>query len=64
MNEEKYKRFVEEYLQFFRNRYKNYKGSRKELKRTIFDNPKLTEQQKEDFWTLVTNKHLLNESEE
>lgn len=53
MKEEEFERFKEDYMAFFRNRYKNHKSSRKELKRSIYDNKNLTEKQKEEFWKLV-----------
>lgn len=55
MKKEEYKVFVRRNLGFFRNRYKVSKNKR-ELKRAVFDNPKLTEKQKEEFWNLVTEK--------
>ena len=63
MTKEEYERFKKEYLKIFRNRYKNYKASRKELKRSVFESPSLTEQQKKEFWTLVTKKDLLKSDE-
>lgn len=56
MTKEEYERFKKDNLQFFRNRYKSNKGSRKELKRSVYDNPNLTEQQKDNFWGLVVFK--------
>ena len=62
MTKEEYERFKKEYLKIFRNRYK-IKNSRKELKESVFNNPSLTEQQKTEFWTLVTKKDLLKQEE-
>lgn len=63
MNKEEFERFKEQNLIFFRKRYK-VTTCRKELKRTIFENPNLNEIQKKIFWNLVTNKQLLNENED
>lgn len=63
MTKEEYERFKKEYLKIFRNRYK-IKNSRKELKRTVFENNNLNEFQKKDFWRLVENKKLLNDDKE
>ena len=57
MKKEEFEKFKEQYLVFFRNRYK-IKNSRKGLKESVFNNPSLTEQQKTEFWTLVTKKDL------
>lgn len=62
MQKEEFEKFKEQYLVFFRNRYK-IKNSRKELKVSIFNNPSLTEPQKTEFWTLVTKKDLLKQEE-
>lgn len=56
MTEKEFERFQHEYLTFFKNRYKRYRNTRKELKRTVFENPSLSEKQKEMFWNLVTEK--------
>ena len=62
MQKEEFEKFKEQHLVFFRNRYK-IKNSRKELKESVFNNPSLTEQQKNEFWTLVTKKDLLKSDE-
>lgn len=62
MQKEEFERFKEQNLIFFKNRYK-IKNSRKELKESVFNNPSLTEQQKNEFWTLVTKKDLLKSDE-
>ena len=61
MSVEEYDFFKEVYLPSFKTIYKKHKTSRKELKRSVFENPKLTEQQKVDFWRLVIGEPLLNE---
>lgn len=53
MSVEEFEFFKEIYLSSFRTIYKKHKTSRKELKRSVFENPKLTEQQKVDFWNKV-----------
>lgn len=63
MTEKEYELFKEKYLTFFRNRYK-IKNSKKELKRTVFENNNLNEFQKRDFWRLVENKKLLKNDKE
>lgn len=63
MTEKEYELFKERNLTFFRNRYK-IKNSRKELKRTVFENNNLNEFQKKDFWRLVENKKLLSNDKE
>lgn len=62
MQKEEFEKFKIQYLTFFRKRYK-ITACRKELKRSIFENPNLTEQQKVEFWTLVTKKDLLKSDE-
>lgn len=62
MQKEEFERFKEQNLVFFKNRYK-IKNSKKELKESVFNNPSLTEQQKVEFWTLVTKKDLLKSDE-
>lgn len=62
MSKEEFERFKIQYLTFFRKRYK-ITACRKELKRSVFENPSLTEQQKNEFWTLVTKKDLLKQEE-
>lgn len=62
MQKEEFERFKEQNLVFFKNRYK-IKNSRKELKESVFNNPSLTEQQKTEFWTLITKKDLLKHDE-
>ena len=53
MNKLSYKIFKMNYLNKFRMYYKMEDCNRKELKRSVFDNPKLTELQKVRFWKLV-----------
>ena len=62
MQKEEFEKFKIQYLTFFRKRYK-ITACRKELKRSVFENPSLTEQQKNEFWTLVTKKYLLKQEE-
>ena len=53
MTNMKFKRFKEIYLKKFRGYYRMEDCNRKELKRSVYDNPKLTEYQKNIFWTLI-----------
>lgn len=49
----KFKKFKDNYLKKFRLYYRQEGTNRRELKRSIYDNPKLTEVQKDRFWKLV-----------
>lgn len=58
MNNASFKRFKEAYLHKFKVCYKkaDNKKQRDEIKRSIYDNPKLTEKEKKEFWTMVIEK--------
>lgn len=56
MEKEKYKLFKEEYLKKFRKYYNKEGSNKKELRKAVFDNPKLTEIQKRRFWELVKKR--------
>lgn len=45
--------FKEQYLEKFRKYYREKDSNRKELKNSVFNNPKLTERQKINFWKKV-----------
>lgn len=53
MNKEEYELFKKEWLEKFKGYYKKGRVDKRKLKKSIFDNPKLMESQKEDFWKLV-----------
>lgn len=53
MNKIRFKLFKACYLNKFRMYYRMEDCNRKELKRSVYDNPKLTEYQKNIFWTLI-----------
>ena len=55
MKDKYFKVFIKEYLEKFRLYYKR-NTNRKELKRAVFDNPKLNDYQKEEFWRMVRNE--------
>ena len=55
MKDKYFKVFIKEYLNKFRLYYKR-NTNRKELKRAVFDNPKLNDYQKEEFWRMVRNE--------
>lgn len=55
MKDKYFKVFIKEYLEKFRLYYKR-NTNRKELKRAVFDNPKLYDYQKEEFWRMVRNE--------
>ena len=63
MEKEKYKIFKEEYLKRFRKYYREENCNRKELKRAVYDNPKLTEIQKRRFWELVKKRGIYERKE-
>lgn len=49
----KFKKFKDNYLEKFRKYYRMEDCNKKELKRSVYDNPKLTDNQKDRFWSLV-----------
>ena len=53
MNKEEYELFKKEWLEKFKGYYKKGRVDKRKLKKSIFDNPKLMESQKENFWKLV-----------
>lgn len=54
MNKEDYKKFKEKYLKRFIKYYIDDNSiQRKELRRSVFDNPNLTLQQQREFWDEV-----------
>lgn len=55
MNKEDYERFIRDNLVRFQKTYKVRGIDRKELKRSIYDNKNLTDEEKEDFWEKVVN---------
>lgn len=59
MENKKYKQFKEIYLKKFRTYYNKENSNKKEIKRSIFENPKLSEDQKIDFWELVKEDYYV-----
>ena len=53
MKEKEYELFKKLYLRKFRGYYRTSDTNKKELKRSVYDNPKLNDEQKNDFWNLV-----------
>ena len=53
MDKKQYATFKKMYLERFKKYYKYKTIDRKQLKKNIFDNPKLLDKQKEDFWKLI-----------
>lgn len=53
MKEEKYELFKKMYLKKFRGYYRSSDVNKKELKRSVYENPKLNDKQKNNFWELV-----------
>ena len=57
MNKEQFDFFKKIYLSSFKKIYQRAKKyQRLGLKKSVFDNPKLSEKQKEEFWEMVTEK--------
>ncbi len=56
MTNRKFKVFKDNYLSKFRKYYRDKDRNTNELKRSVYDNPKLTEYQKNKFWSLVQEK--------
>ena len=57
MNKEQFDFFKKTYLSSFKKIYQRAKKyQRSGLKESVFDNPKLSEKQKEEFWEMVTEK--------
>lgn len=53
MNPTEYEMFKKHYLVRFQKTYKVKGINKTELKRSVYDNPLLTDEQKNDFWNLV-----------
>lgn len=56
LSKEKYKQFKELYLEKFIHYYKDKNTNRKELKRAVFENPKLTGIQRKRFWEMIEKR--------
>lgn len=56
MREKEYELFKKLYLKKFRGYYRTSDVNKKELKKSVFNSPKLNEIQKNDFWELVISK--------
>lgn len=53
MRKEDFERFKREYLTRFIKTYRVKGINKKELKRSVYDHPYLTDEQKDNFWELV-----------
>lgn len=53
MRKEDFERFKREYLTRFIKTYRVKGTNKKELKRSVYDHPQLTDEQKNIFWKLV-----------
>ena len=53
MRKEEFEKFIKEQLGRFRKTYRVRGINRKELKRSIYDNKNLSDDQKDYFWELV-----------
>ena len=57
MNKEQFDFFKKKYLSRYKKIYQRAKKyQRLSMKKSVFDNPKLSEKQKEEFWEMVTEK--------
>lgn len=54
MNKEEYELFKKEWLERFKGYYKKGRIKKSDLKKSIYDNPKLLDSQKDDFWKLIS----------
>lgn len=53
MKQEDFEKFIRDYLERFRKTYRVKGINKKELKRSVYDNENLTDEQKDTFWNLV-----------
>jgi hypothetical protein len=56
MNKEEYELFKKQWLERFKGYYKKGRIPRYKLKESIYNNPKLLDSQKDDFWVLIGGK--------
>lgn len=56
MEKMNFNKFKDLYLNKFRKYYRDEYTNKKELKRSVYDNPKLSQLQKDKFWELVVSK--------
>ena len=56
MSKDEFERFKRNYLIRFQKTYRVKGINRTELKRSVYDHPILTDEQKKEFWNLVTQK--------
>jgi len=54
MNDKEYRLFKKMWLEKFKGYYKKGRISKVKLKESIYNNPKLQETQKDDFWKLIS----------
>lgn len=57
MNKEEYELFKKEWLLKFKGYYKKGRVKKTDLKKSIYDNPKLLDSQKDDFWKLISSNN-------
>lgn len=55
MREKEYNLFKKQYLDRFKKYYRSSRTSKKELKRSVYENKNLSDEQKDDFWNLVVS---------
>ncbi len=56
MNKEEYELFKKQWLDKFKGYYQKGRVKKSDIKKSIFDNPKLLESQKKDFWELISEQ--------
>ena len=55
MNKEEYELFKKTWLERFKGYYSKGRVKKTDLKKSIYDNPKLLDSQKDDFWKLISS---------
>ena len=55
MNKEEYELFKKTWLEKFKGYYRKGRVTKKNLKDSIYNNPKLLDSQKDDFWKLISS---------
>lgn len=55
MEKDKFNVFIKNYLNKFRKYYRSEGTNKKKLKDSVFNSPKLTEDEKKIFWEMITN---------
>lgn len=56
MNKEEYELFKKQWLERFKGYYRRGRMNRTKLKESVYNNPKLTDEQKDNFWKLISER--------